>query len=104
MQWLVGHTANDWRTSEAIARGGKAPELRVALEIDIGLRRGGFEPGDCVSATRWTTLAERSSNSLSFSGLMGYEPHLTHAARNCSGFRKAAQRQACPTSAIAPVS
>ena len=49
-----------------------ALELRVALELDVGLHRGGCAPGDVRSALQ--QIAD--SPGLRFNGLMGYEPHL----------------------------
>ena len=48
-------------------------QLSIMLELDIGLHRGGFEPGpELVEA-----LAKvRRSRSLRFAGFMGYEAHL----------------------------
>ncbi|UZK03114.1 type III pyridoxal 5-phosphate-dependent enzyme [Venatoribacter cucullus] len=47
--------------------------MRVSLEIDVGLHRGGFQPGEDFMAA-----LERVSRSpwLSLSGLMGYEAHI----------------------------
>lgn len=48
-------------------------ELDIVLELDVGLHRGGFEPGEALN----DALANLStSNRLNFSGFMGYEPHL----------------------------
>lgn len=46
--------------------------LQVALEIDVGLHRGGCAPENVGSMLR--LIADTSS--LTFNGLMGYEPHL----------------------------
>ena len=48
-------------------------KLRINLEIDIGLHRGGFEP-DSELASALTRL--KDSPYLAFDGFMGYEPHV----------------------------
>ena len=48
--------------------------LSVALELDVGLHRGGFEVGPRL-ADALTTL--RDHNGLRFGGFMGYEAHLS---------------------------
>lgn len=47
--------------------------LRINIELDVGLHRGGFEAGEALKATLETL---RGSPGLTFSGFMGYEPHL----------------------------
>ena len=47
--------------------------FRINLEIDVGLHRGGFTPGEEL---RRTLEVLKADPSLSFSGFMGYEPHL----------------------------
>lgn len=61
--------------------------LRVNLEIDVGLHRGGMDAGadlDCAL----TKLA--ASKHLRLTGFMGYEPHLTKLP-NLAGWRKRAR-------------
>lgn len=71
VQWLVD-SLERLEAYERIAEGAGAT-LRIALEIDVGLRRGGFDPGPALAAA----LARlKGSERLRFSGLMGYEPHL----------------------------
>lgn len=48
--------------------------LRINLEIDVGLHRGGVEPGKAL-ADMLAALA--TADRLRMSGLMGYEPHLS---------------------------
>ena len=48
--------------------------LRIALEIDVGLHRGGMMAGTALDAALVTIAAHPR---LTLSGLMGYEPHLT---------------------------
>lgn len=47
--------------------------LRVALELDVGLHRGG---AGSVGQVRACLRAIAASTNLEFAGLMGYEPHL----------------------------
>lgn len=88
VQWLAD-TPKRLSEIQAIAEA-EGARLRVALEIDIGLRRGGFEPGEAFRAALETF---KNASALSFSGLMGYEPHLTHLP-DMLGLRSKAQRQA----------
>jgi D-serine deaminase-like pyridoxal phosphate-dependent protein len=70
-QWLVD-TAERIRQYDAI---GKARNrvLRVSVEIDVGLHRGGF--GGTAELAAALDLIKGSAN-LAFSGLMGYDPHV----------------------------
>ena len=43
------------------------------MELDVGLRRGGFETGE---ALRDALLKLKGDHRLTFKGLMGYEPHI----------------------------
>ena len=47
--------------------------LRINIELDVGLHRGGFEPGAELQAT---LRSIRQSPLLELSGFMGYEPHI----------------------------
>lgn len=49
-------------------------KIRVNLEIDVGLHRGGFEAGE--SLTKALSIIEKNSKHLEFSGFMGYDAHL----------------------------
>lgn len=70
-QWLVDSPAllADYR---ALAQGLGRP-LRINLEIDVGLHRGGVETAEQM--TQILTLL-RDEPLLEFSGLMGYDAHL----------------------------
>lgn len=70
-QWLVDSPAllADYR---ALAQGLGRP-LRINLEIDVGLHRGGVETA--AQMTQMLTLL-REEPLLEFSGLMGYDAHL----------------------------
>lgn len=71
IQWLVD-------TPERLAQYAQIAEdhnvnLRINLELDVGLHRGGFVADE---ALRDALQSIRRSNRLSLSGVMGYEPHL----------------------------
>ena len=48
-------------------------KLRINIELDVGLHRGGFEPGEAIQSVLDTI---KSSPDLELAGLMGYEPHI----------------------------
>ena len=65
-------------------------DLRIALELDVGLHRGGFAPG----ATLETAIrAVASAQRLQLTGCVGYEPHLTKLP-DADGWRAAATKGA----------
>lgn len=86
--WLVDTPARLAQYAEvAKARGAR---LHVALELDVGLHRGGFVAGpDLASALH----ALRDDPHLEFAGLMGYEPHVA-ALPTALGLRDAALKSA----------
>ncbi|HPF24788.1 MAG TPA: alanine racemase [Hyphomonas sp.] len=47
--------------------------LKLVLELDVGLHRGGFDPGPALAATIEAIQAHKQ---LEFCGFMGYEPHI----------------------------
>ena len=49
--------------------------MKFNFEIDVGLRRGGYEAVEQLAISVATIKESRSAHSIS--GLMGYEPHLT---------------------------
>jgi D-serine deaminase-like pyridoxal phosphate-dependent protein len=65
-------------------------QLQINLEIDVGLHRGGLEPGADLEASVKTI---HQSNNLTLAGLMGYEPHLTKLP-NIAGWPKRAKQGA----------
>jgi D-serine deaminase-like pyridoxal phosphate-dependent protein len=67
----------------AIARARSIP-LRVNLEIDVGLHRGGFA-GPTEVAAALDAIA--GAPELQFSGLMGYDPHVPKMPRPESAYR-----------------
>ncbi len=52
--------------------------MRINVEIDVGLHRGGVEDPDQL--TRMLETIAAHAEHLTFAGLMGYEPHLTGLA------------------------
>lgn len=70
-QWLVD-TPERVRQYAAIARA-RNRVLRVSVEIDVGLHRGG-----CRDNAELAAMLDliKASPSLAFSGLMGYDPHV----------------------------
>ena len=84
--WLAD-TAERLRQLQELA-GSKDTSLKIALEIDVGLRRGGFDPdGDLKDGL--DLLA--ASPALAFAGLLGYEPHLP-SLPSAFGIRTRAER------------
>lgn len=85
--WLLDTTA---RIAEYAALAQSlGHRLDVALEIDIGLHRGGFSPADLSQALQRL----KSSPDLNFRGLMGYEVHLA-SVPSAFGLRKRATHKA----------
>lgn len=64
--------------------------LRVNLEIDVGLHRGGTEPGAALGKM---LDALTTTPGLELTGLMGYEPHLSKIP-NQAGWRRRARKGA----------
>jgi D-serine deaminase-like pyridoxal phosphate-dependent protein len=76
LQWLID-TPDRLAEYQTLARS-LGIRLQVNVEIDVGLHRGGvLEPAELDAMLR--TMASDPDH-LSFSGLMGYEPHLTGLA------------------------
>ncbi len=71
VQWLIDSNARLGQYAE-LARG-LDKTLRINLELDVGLHRGGFEPGAALQSALETINADTH---LEFSGFMGYEPHI----------------------------
>lgn len=73
LQWLIDTPARLDQYAAIGAANGQP--MRVNLEIDIGLHRGGFSGAQAFGET----LARIKANpNLILSGLMGYDPHLSH--------------------------
>ena len=88
VQWLVD-TPQRLRQYEALATKLRL-KLRINLEIDVGLHRGGMMPGAALDEAL-AILA--SSKHLQLSGYLGYEPHLTKIP-NLGGWRRRAKKGA----------
>lgn len=68
--WLVDTGARAAQLAELAGQTGQS--LRVAVELDVGLHRGGVPPGDLAGM-----LGDLAAHpGLIFEGVMGYEPHL----------------------------
>ena len=68
-------------------------KLKLVLELDVGLHRGGFDPGPGLSAAIESIEADPN---LEFSGFMGYEPHIP-ALPTALGWRDKALKSAWNT-------
>ncbi len=88
LQWLVDTPA---RLAEyrQLARALGQP-LRVNLEIDVGLHRGGFASAEALGAA---LALLRGEPLLQFSGMMGYDPHVS-AIPDLPGARSRAEAHA----------
>lgn len=71
VQWLIDH--NDRLAQYAQLASALDQTLRINIELDVGLHRGGFEPGAEIQ-----TALEGIHNdpNLELAGFMGYEPHI----------------------------
>ncbi|MEZ5045067.1 MAG: alanine racemase [Saprospiraceae bacterium] len=88
LQWLVDTTE---RMEEYIDLAKKIKhKIRVNLEIDIGLRRGGF--ADIPQLKSALTLLRNHPNELQLSGLMGYDPHVVKLPKWVMSKEKAFQK------------
>ena len=85
IQWLVD-TPERLRQYQDLATTTGQP-MRINVELDVGLHRGGLEAGDTLKAM---LEALRNSAELSFAGFMGYEPHLA-ALPEAMGWRERAK-------------
>lgn len=88
VQWLVDTPAR-LRQYEELATALKL-RLRINLEIDVGLHRGGMMPGEDLRAAL-EILA--GSKHFCLSGYLGYEPHLTKIP-TLGGWRRRAKKGA----------
>ena len=71
VQWLIDTPA---RLDQYAALASELDRpFRLNVEIDVGLHRGGFDPGPALQATLDSI---RDDPRLSFAGFMGYEPHI----------------------------
>ncbi|MEM6681459.1 MAG: alanine racemase [Pseudomonadota bacterium] len=75
VQWLID---DNGRLADYIAVANTSGQpIRVNIELDVGLHRGGIAPGEGLTAML-TTL--RVDPNVTFSGFMGYEPHVSGIA------------------------
>jgi len=84
MQWLVDSDER-LQNYETLARS-LGIKLNINLEIDIGLHRGGYK-NDAAFIESLQRI--KSSSSLTLSGLMGYEAHITKIPAFLGGPKKA---------------
>lgn len=73
LQWLID-TPQRLGEYQMLART-LGVRMRINVELDVGLHRGGVEDPNQLDAMLQTIAAD--PDHLSFAGLMGYEPHLT---------------------------
>lgn len=71
IQWLIDTPERLQQYASLASDTGRI--LKIVLELDVGLHRGGFEPGPALGATIETIEA---APNLEFCGFMGYEPHI----------------------------
>ena len=91
LQWLVDTPERATQYDELAKELGV--KMRISLEIDVGLHRGGFDNNDDF---RKTLQILKASENLSLSGLMGYEAHITKIPSFLGGPEKAF-RASCAT-------
>ena len=77
MQWLVD-TPERLQQYLELAQG-LGTRLRINIEIDVGLHRGGV--GDDETLARMLALIEAQPQRLEFAGFMGYDPQVTALPR-----------------------
>ena len=100
IQWLIDRPSR-LADYEALARA-ENRVFAINLELDVGLHRGGFEPGAELQAALETI---ENAPSLRFAGFMGYEPHLP-SLPSALGWRDRAKAnawklyRACQTQAV----
>ena len=71
IQWLIDTPERLRQYAELSGAVGRP--LRLNIELDVGLHRGGFEPGAELQSVLDAIAADPN---LSFAGFMGYEPHI----------------------------
>ena len=71
VEWLIDSPERLQQYSSLASDIGQS--LKIVLELDVGLHRGGFEPGPALGAAIETIEADPN---LIFKGFMGYEPHI----------------------------
>lgn len=88
LQWLVDTIQ---RIEEYIFLAKKINQkLRLNLEIDVGLRRGGFANLEDLKIA--LQLIQINSNQIEFSGFMGYDPHVVKLPKIIMSKEKALEK------------
>lgn len=88
VQWLID-TEQRLRQYGALARE-LGLRMRLNLEIDVGFHRGGFAEPEQLAPV--LNAIEENSAHLTFSGFMGYDPHVAHAGKVKMSVKKAHAR------------
>lgn len=72
LQWLID---SEERLKQYLALAQSLDQhFKINIELDVGLHRGGLQQGDELDTL--ITLIENNDQFLSFSGFMGYDPHI----------------------------
>ena len=88
LQWLID-TPQRLKQYQVLAQS-LGVKMRVALELDIGLHRGGFSDLNTLKSA--LEIIATDSAHLVFSGFMGYEAHIAKLPGMNSVWRKAVER------------
>ncbi len=75
LRWLVDTPERARQYAQLAGRLGQ--DMLVAIELDVGMHRGGVRDAAALKATLDVIVG---SDRLQFGGLMGYEPHIAKAA------------------------
>jgi D-serine deaminase-like pyridoxal phosphate-dependent protein len=89
IEWLIDTPARLAEYRELAPTAAAGGRLRVNLEIDVGLHRGGFRSAREVAEA---IAAIRADPGLEFAGLMGYEAHAARMPEALGGLRGALAR------------
>jgi len=84
LQWLIDSYDRVAQYGELAAS--LNTNMRISLEIDVGLHRGGF---DSINEFEATLIYIQNHPNLTLSGLMGYEAHITKVPGFIGGPKKA---------------
>jgi len=87
IQWLVDTQERIQQYIDLAKKLGQ--KLRLNLEIDVGLHRGGF--ADLTVLSTALNLIQANENYVTFSGLMGYDPHVVKLPKLIRSEQKAFQ-------------